>query len=36
MKRIFKSLSVLVLVLALGIAWLLVVTFLGRRATLDR
>jgi hydroxyacylglutathione hydrolase len=36
MKRMFKSIGVLVLVLAVGIAWLLVVTFLGRRATLDR
>lgn len=36
MKRIFKRIGVLVLVLVAGVAWLLLVTFLGRRATLDR
>lgn len=36
MKRMVKRVGVLVLVLGLGVAWLLVVTFIGRRATLDR
>ena len=36
MKRTFKRLGVLVLVLVAGVAWLLAVTFLGRRGTLDR
>lgn len=36
MRRLFRTLLTLVLVLALGVAWLLAVTFLGRRATLDR
>ena len=36
MKRMFKRIGVLVLVLVTGVAWLLAVTFLGRRGTLDR
>ena len=36
MKRFFRTLITLVLALAVGVAWLLAATFLGRRATLDR
>jgi glyoxylase-like metal-dependent hydrolase (beta-lactamase superfamily II) len=35
MKRILKTIGLLVLVLAIGVAWLLAVTFMGRRAVLD-
>ncbi|MDA1183667.1 MAG: MBL fold metallo-hydrolase [Acidobacteria bacterium] len=36
MKWLFRTIITLVLVLALGVAWLLAATFIGRRATLDR
>ena len=35
-RRMLKGIGVLMLVLVAGVVWLLVVTFLGRRATLDR
>ena len=35
MKRILKTIGLLVLVLVIGVAWLLAVTFMGRRAVLD-
>ena len=35
MKRILKTIGLLVLVLVIGVAWVLAATFLGRRAILD-
>jgi glyoxylase-like metal-dependent hydrolase (beta-lactamase superfamily II) len=35
MKRILKTIGLLLLVLVIGVAWLLAVTFMGRRAVLD-
>ena len=35
MKRLFKTVALLVLVLIIGVAWLLVATFMGRRPVVD-